>query len=250
MTVAVVFDVDGVLVDSPHERAWREALTELIEGEWAGAPGDGAPRPIVLDTGLYQAKVAGKPRLEGARAVLDHFAIPDAETRAVRYAETKQRRLEGLVASGACHAFPDALRLVARLRQSRVRLAAASSSRNANGIMKCVRMPPTDAAETNGETLLDCFEVNVCGHPVERGKPAPDLFLLAASRLRVEPEECVVVEDAPAGVAAAKSGRMKAIGVARLDDQAMLGASGADLVVRTLDEVAVDPLIGGRLVTR
>lgn len=247
MRVAVIFDVDGVLVDSPHERAWRESLRELAEGEWIDALGPGARRPVLLDTQLYQAKVAGKPRLEGARAALAHFGFPDVETRATHYASEKQRRLEELIASGACRAFPDALRLVARLRERGVPLAAASSSRNANQIMGMITLPAGEGTTGEDITLLDCFPVNVCGRAVARGKPAPDLFLLAAAELGVEPGDCVVVEDAPSGVAAAKSGGMKAIGIARLKDEAMLQAAGADLVVGSLDEVALDPLLAGRL---
>jgi beta-phosphoglucomutase-like phosphatase (HAD superfamily) len=101
-----------------------------------------------------------------------------------------------------------------------------------------------------GTMLIDCFAANVCGYDVEKGKPAPDLFLLAAAALAVDPADCVVVEDAPAGVAAAKNGGMKAIGIARLHDEAMLTASGADLVVSSLDDVAIDPLLAGTLPVR
>ena len=105
--------------------------------------------------------------------------------------------------------------------------------------------------EPPGETTLSkCFAANVCGYDVEKGKPAPDLFLLAAAALSVDPADCVVVEDAPAGVAAAKNGGMKAIGIARLHDEAMLTASGADLVVSSLDDVAIDPLLAGTLPVR
>ena len=65
---AVIFDVDGVLIDSPHERAWREAL-------------EGITDPARLTTEIYQAHVAGKPRLSGARAVLEQLGVPDAGQR-------------------------------------------------------------------------------------------------------------------------------------------------------------------------
>jgi beta-phosphoglucomutase-like phosphatase (HAD superfamily) len=243
VTVAVIFDVDGVLVDSPHERAWREAFDSLVEGEWAEAVAPG--RPHVLDSRLYQHEVAGKPRLEGARAVLHHFGIADAGGRVVRYAEEKQRRLEALIDGDDCRAFPDAIRMVTRLRRERVPLAAASSSRNAVRLLRAVPMPAEEA-----HTLLDCFKVNVCGHPVAYGKPAPDLFLLAAAQLGMPPADCIVVEDAPAGIAAAREGGMKAIGIARAGDAASLQDAGADLVVGSLDEVDVDGLAAGRVASR
>jgi beta-phosphoglucomutase-like phosphatase (HAD superfamily) len=256
MRSAVVFDVDGVLVDSPHERAWREALAQLARGRWRDVVPDTSYRPDAFDTATYQRFAAGKPRLSGARAILDHFGFPAAEARALVYAGEKQRRFRELIGEGAFEPFPDALRLVTELRRQDVRLAAASSSKNANDMMKqiAVRARPATAHAprrlVKGTTLVDCFAANVCGVDVDKGKPAPDLFLLAAAALAVDPADCVVVEDAPAGVAAAKNGGMKAIGIARLHDEAMLSASGADLVVNSLDQVAVNPLLAGTLAVR
>ena len=256
MSVSIVFDVDGVLVDSPHERAWREALARLAEGEWRDVVADTRYRSEAFDTALYQQRVAGRSRMGGARTVIEYFGFPDAEMRAIRYADEKQHRLEELLAAGAWHPFPDALRLVAELRRLHVPLAAASSSKNANGIMQRIPIETASAsAGSNAEPptpaiLIDCFDANVCGRDVAKGKPSPDLFLLAAAELAADPHQCVVVEDAPAGVIAAKSGGMKAIGVARQRDEAILDASGADLVVVSLDEVAVEPLLSGELTSR
>ena len=92
---AGIFDVDGVLLASPHERAWREAL-------------DGFAEPDRFTTAMYQAFVAGKPRLIGARAALEALGVPDAERQAVPYGERKQKRLEALIQDGSVAAFPDA----------------------------------------------------------------------------------------------------------------------------------------------
>ena len=192
--------------------------------------------------------MAGKPRASGARAVLDHFGIPDAAVRAAEYSRQKQAYIEELIVVGAFEAFADALRFVAALRRKRMLMAAASSSKNANTMMAQIDLATTDGGEpADGLHLLDVFDVNVCGRDVRHGKPSPDLFLLAADELGVSPTRCVVVEDATAGIEAAKAGGMRAIGVARLDDAAMLRQAGADLVVTTLDSVAVDPLVRGRL---
>jgi beta-phosphoglucomutase-like phosphatase (HAD superfamily) len=95
---------------------------------------------------------------------------------------------------------------------------------------------------TANSTLLDMFDANVCGRDFAHGKPAPDIFLAAAAELGILPGECVVIEDAQSGVLAAKAGGMAAIGVARLDDAALLRAAGADWVVTKLDELPVAAL--------
>ncbi|HYN38051.1 MAG TPA: HAD-IA family hydrolase [Rhodospirillales bacterium] len=255
-TPAVVFDVDGVLIDSPHERAWREALAELAETNWRDVVAATTFAPGRFSTEVYQRHVAGLPRLEGARAALEHFGFPDAAAAAIVYASRKQRRLEALIAEGAFGAFPDALRFLLALRGEGVSVAAASSSKNADTMMRQVDIGSLPRPHGGGrkpragDSLLEAFDADVCGRDVAHGKPAPDLFLLAAAALRVDPAACVVVEDAPAGVAAAKAGGMRAIGVARLDDARLLHGAGADLVVTSLAQVAVGPLIDGRLEAR
>jgi beta-phosphoglucomutase-like phosphatase (HAD superfamily) len=173
---AVIFDVDGVLIDSPHERAWREALLGITD-------------PARLTTEIYQAHVAGKPRLSGARAVLEALRLPDDGPHVGLYADRKQRRRGELIAAGDFTAFPDALRC--------------------------------------------------------QGKPHPEISLLAAAEVGVASLGCLAVEDAAAGVAAARAGGMVALGVASLGDAVMLRVAGADLVVTGLDEVAVEALAEG-----
>lgn len=227
---AGIFDVDGVLLASPHERAWREALVGIAE-------------PRRFTTAMYQAVVAGKPRLSGARAALEALGVPDAGRQAVAYAERKQKRLEELIHLGAVAAFPDALRFVQAVRALGWPMAVASSSKNANQMMESIRLE-------HGDNLREVFTVNVCGRDLRQGKPNPELFLLAAAELRIDPAQCFVAEDAPAGITAARAGGMRALGVARLGDAVSLRGAGADLVVEGLDEVAIDKLADGRLCRR
>ncbi len=245
-----IFDVDGVLVASPHERAWRESLRELIATEWRAT----GYSPEQFTTAVYQEQVAGKPRLSGAHAALDYFHIPDADRRAIEYAERKQRRLEELIEAGEFVAFPDALRFALALEARGLRLAAASSSKNANVFLARIRLDVFARKENlreppiaPGLRLLDLFDANVCGRDLPHGKPHPLIFELAAEELRLPPSACVVVEDAPVGIRAAKAGGMAALGLARLGDEALLVGAGADLVVSTLDEVALEGLAAGRL---
>jgi HAD superfamily hydrolase (TIGR01509 family) len=224
---SVIFDVDGVLVASPHERAWREAL---------GAFTDPAP----FTTEFYQAYVAGRPRMDGARETLQRLGIADAAARATAYADAKQALVEKLIAAGEFEAFPDAVRFAVALRAAGLRLALASSSKNADAMLHQLSLP-------DGSNLLTIFAADLSGREVPRGKPDPALFLMAAEALGARPEDCVVIEDAPAGVQAARAGGMGAIGVARLGDEALLQSAGAHLVVTRLDQVDVCSLAAGTL---
>ena len=227
---AAIFDVDGVLLASPHERAWREALAGFAD-------------PKLFTTALYQRVVAGKPRMSGARAALEALGVKDVEHLVVRYADRKQKRLEALIEEGSVAAFPDAVRFVQALAGLGWPMAVASSSKNANGMMRLIQLG-------SGQSLLDVFSANVCGRDLPRGKPDPAIFLLAAAELRIDPVHCFVIEDAPAGVQAARAGSMTALGVARNSDVALLRTAGAELVVTSLDDVAVEALVDGRLCER
>lgn len=220
--VAIIFDVDGVILDSPHEQAWRAALLGFAD-------------PIWFTSALYQRVVAGKPRLDGAIAALAELGVPDAVSRGAEYAARKQALMQDLIASGAFTVFPDALRAVHRLHGLGYVLAVASSSKNANAMLERIAAGP-------GRTLRDMFAVNICGRDMPHGKPDPAIFLLAAAEAGMDPAACLVVEDAPAGILAAKAGGMAALGIARHDDAAPLRLAGADLVVVDLDGLADDAI--------
>ncbi len=249
-----IFDVDGVLVDSPHELAWREALRELMEGDWRDVVEDTRYSPDQFTPAVYQQVMAGMPRMAGARAALEHFGVPDVDRRIEQYAAGKQVHVIKLIEAGRFMAFPDALRFILAVKGAGIPVACASSSKNANLFLRQIRLD-TFAAEQRleydfirpGMMLLDLFDADVAGRDFARGKPDPMIFLTAAQELGVSPGTCFVVEDASSGIEAAKGGKMAALGVARLDDQALLAAAGADLVVTTLDDVSLDGLAEGRL---
>jgi beta-phosphoglucomutase len=252
-----IFDVDGVLVDSPHERAWRETLQLLMETDWRDIQPRTTYTPERFAPAVYQEIVAGRPRLSGARAALEYFGVPDAESRAEEYAERKQRQVVELIEAGKFLAFPDALWFILAVKRLGILVAAASSSKNAGLFLKQIRLDEF-AAEQGlhydflkvGLTLQDIFDADVTGRDFPQGKPHPMIFLTAAEELGVEPQECFVVEDATSGVQAAKAGNMTALGVARLGDEELLQKAGADLVVTTLDDVDLDALTEGRLKQR
>ena len=251
-----IFDVDGVLVDSPHERAWRESLRELMETEWSDIRDRTTWSPEAFTPRVYEEKMSGKPRMSGARAAFEYFNIPDDEDehRLLAYAQRKQEMVVRLIEAGDFTAYPDALRFIIAVKDAGLRVAAASSSKNANLFLRKIRLDSFAAQQgissptlRPGLTLLDYFDADVSGRDLAHGKPHPELFLTAARELGVSPELSVVMEDAAAGVEAAKAGAMGAIGIARKDDAELLAAAGADIVVRTLDEVDLAALSDGRL---
>jgi beta-phosphoglucomutase-like phosphatase (HAD superfamily) len=252
-----IFDVDGVLVDSPHEKAWRESLRELMETDWADIRDQTTWSAEGFTPLVYQQQMSGKPRMSGARAALDYFHVPAAEARTTEYADRKQKMVVQLIEAGDFTAYPDALRFIIAVKDHGVRVAAASSSKNADLFLGKIRLD-TFAAEQGitsrvvrpGLTLLELFDVDVSGRDFAHGKPDPEMFLTAADELRVDPPYAIVLEDASSGVQAAKAGGMAAIGIARADDADLLVGAGADIVVEALDDVDMAALAEGRLSTR
>jgi len=249
-----IFDVDGVLVDSPHEQAWREGLQQLMGNEWAVVRDQTSYAPEKFTPEVYQRVMSGKPRYAGAQAVLEHFGVPEPEERAREYGDRKQVMIVELIEAGRFHAYPDALRFVLAIKDAGLRIAAASSSKNANAFLERIRLDEFAREEDlsydfvrPGYTLLDTLDANVSGRDFEQGKPHPEIFLTAADEAGLSPEEAFVVEDAANGVQAAKAGNMAALGLARADDEELLADANADLVVTSLDDVSLDALAEGRL---
>ena len=142
----------------------------------------------------------GKPRLSGARAALEALGVPEAERQAVIYAENKQKCLEELNSCWERRCLPRRSPLCSGDQLARV----ADSGR-----IILEKRQPNDAANSRRfrPILLDFFSANVCGRDLRQGKPNPAIFLLAATEMRVAPAHCFVVEDAPAGIEAARAGQ-------------------------------------------
>ena len=252
--LGAVFDVDGVLVDSPHEQAWREGLQQLMENDWKDIRGQTSYAPEKFTPEVYQREMSGKPRYKGAQAALEYFGVPDAEDRAQEYGDRKQVMVVELIEASQFHAYPDALRFVLAVKDAGLRISAASSSKNANAFLERIRLDEFVEEEgldygfvSPGYTLLDILDANVSGRDFAQGKPHPEIFLTAAEEAGVSPDEAFVVEDAVNGVQAAKAGNMQALGLARADDEELLKGANADLVVTSLDDVSLEALAEGRL---
>ena len=253
-----IFDVGGVLVDSPHHRAWQDALRELMEGEWADIRGQTSYSPERFTHAVYRHVMADMPRLAGARGALEYFGVPGAERRAGRYAAVKQEHVIKLIEMGQFAAFADALRFILAVKDLGIPVAATSLSKNAKLFLRQIRLD-TFAAEQRlhypfirpGLTLLQLFDADISGRDFPPGNiHDPMIFLAAADELRATPGRCFVVEDAVTGVETAKAGKMTVMGVARLGDEELLLKAGADLVVTTLDDVSLGALAEGRLEQR
>jgi HAD superfamily hydrolase (TIGR01509 family) len=241
-----IFDVDGVLVDSPHEEAWRESLRELMEGPWSDIAGQTSYAPDKFTPAVYHERMSGKPRAAGARAALEYFGVPDIDRRVQEYGEHKQEMIVRLISEGRFSAYDDAVRFVVHVKESGIPIAAASSSKNAKMFLERVDLSRFGASGN----LHAYFDVDVSGRDFAHGKPDPEIFLTAASELGVDPANAFVVEDATNGIQAAKAGKFGAIGASRADDVDALAAEGADVVVTSLDDIDVDALARHELVTK
>ena len=215
---AVLFDLDGVLTSTSalHAACWKQTFEELT----------GESFDIERD---YLAHVDGKPRDEGVRDFLRSRDIDATPETVHDIGSRKQALVERALAAGDVEAFPGSLRWVEQLRVEGVRTAVVSASANCGTVLAAAG-------------IADLFELTVDGHDIEqlglRGKPAPDGFLEAATRLRVAPCRAVVVEDSLAGVAAGHAGEFGlVIGVARGATASDLYAAGADVVVEDLAEL-------------
>jgi beta-phosphoglucomutase len=204
---AAIFDMDGVVVDTVglHFKAWKRMFEEH-------------GRPFTFDD--YKAKVDGIPRRDGARAILT--GLSDAELE--RACDIKQGYFVAMLDREKIPAYPGTVALIKAIRASGRRAALISSSRNLPRIIKSAGVE-------------DLWDAIVSGTEVTKGKPDPQVFLMAAERVDMPPARCVVIEDALQGVEAAKRGGMKCIGIDRHGDPARLAK--ADLVVRDLGEIGL-----------
>ncbi|WP_305092151.1 HAD family phosphatase [Prescottella sp. R16] len=230
-----LFDLDGVVTDTArvHERAWTRLFDDVLADRGRGEP------PFTSDD--YLRYVDGRPRVDGVASFLASRSIdlphgdpsdpPTADTvcgLAARKDALFRRELEahGVVV------FDGTVTLIRRLREAGTAVALVTASRNATRVL--------DAAG-----LTDLFDARVDGVDVDRlslpGKPAPDTYLEAARRLGLAAGECVVLEDALAGVQAGRRGGFGlVVGVDRTHHADALRAAGADVVVSDLRDLEVE----------
>lgn len=241
--LAAVFDLDGVVTRTArvHLAAWKTLFDAYLRerARRAGEPF----RPFTPED--YRAYVDGRPRYDGVRTFLASRGItlpegspddpPGTET-VIGLGNRKNELFHEQLEALGVDVDRDAVRLVHELRGQGVRVGMATSSRNGAHIL-----------ERAG--LSELFEARVDGVVSARlglkGKPAPDIFLECLRRLGApDAARAVIVEDAPAGVAAGRAGGFGLVlGVAREDNEAELLEHGADQVVTGFEGVTAERVI-------
>jgi len=204
MDKAALFDLDGVIVDSGpyHFQAWRSLFQEVG----------------------YEFTEDQFRDVFGLRneTILRRRLGPLAEEEVRRLAARKEELYRASIA-GRISSIPGASELVRRLQREGLGLGVVTSTPRAN--LELV---------LDSLGLADAFPITVTGEEVTRGKPDPEGYLLAAQRLGVAPQWCLVLEDAPDGLKAARRAGMRCVGVATSRPPELLAE--ADLVVSRLDD--------------
>jgi trehalose 6-phosphate phosphatase len=236
---AVVFDLDGVVTKTAgvHAAAWKRLFDEYLAER---AAREGRPfRSFDVDAD-YRRYVDGKPRYDGVASFLESRGIslgygepsdpPDRET-VCGLGNRKNSYFQEHVAKHGVNVYESTIDLIRGLRAHGVKTAIISASRNCEAILKATNMTELFDAKVDG------VDAEQLGLP---GKPDPAMLLEAARRLRVVPQRAVIVEDAIAGVQAARDGHFGlVIGVSRSGETGVLKDNGADVEVADLNEVIV-----------
>ena len=208
---AVIWDMDGVIADTavPHFRSWQFAFSkqgiDFSEQDFRNVFGQ--------RNDLIVRKMMGQ---DISQKVIN--SVSEDKENFFRAEVVKDLRL-----------FPGVLELLKLLKEHGIASAVGSSAplENVNVIL-------------NGLKIEDYFQAVVFGLEVKEGKPNPEVFLTAARKLGVKPSDCIVMEDAIAGVSAAKKAGMACIAVT--NTHAARALIGADLIVDSLEKVHLEDL--------
>ena len=201
----IIFDLDGVIVNTVplHFKAWKQMFNEY------------GKKFSFKD---YKQKVDGIPRMSGARAVLSDLSQEELNEAAAK----KQGYFLEFLKTEGIKVYSSTINFIKILRKNNYKVAVISSSKNCLFILEKTK-------------LVNLFDVIITGNDIKRGKPNPDVFLLAAEKLNLNPKNCIVFEDAVLGVQAAKNAKMKVVGIDRYLKPERL--KEADLIINDLKEI-------------
>ena len=208
---AVIFDLDGVIVstDEYHYKAWKKIAEE---------------QGIHFDREINE-RLRGVSRMESLDIILENANRNYEMNEKIELANIKnnyyRKLLDRLTVDDI---LPGVMRILKELMQKNIKVAIGSSSRNTSFILEKIR-------------LQNYFDAVVDGNEIKRSKPDPEVFLLAAKKLELQPQECIVVEDADAGVEAALAGGMKVVGLGSAANNKKATYQVADLSVLDLKSI-------------
>ena len=208
---ACIFDLDGVIVDTAryHFLAWKELSEEL------GIP----------FTEHDNELLKGVSRVRSLEIILDLSGKKlDEDTFNDCLDKKNKRFLEYIHQMTPDEVLPGVIDFLNELKENRIKIALGSASKNARLILTQVKM-------------LDYFDAIVDGNSVKEAKPNPEVFLKGAAALGIEAKECVVFEDAIAGVEAAHNGGMKVVGVGSADI-----LHQADYIITTFENLKLETI--------
>lgn len=212
MIRAAIFDLDGVIIDTAHYHyiAWKRLASEFNFN-------------LTIE---HNELLKGVSRIRSLEIILEIGNVQLSEEEKERYANKKNAWFVDYIESiRPEEIFPGVPELIQALRNKGIKIALASSSKNAPRVIELLKI------EGLFDTLVD-------GTMITHSKPHPEIFLLAASRLGVPPAECLVFEDAEAGVEAALAAGMKCVGVgspAQLGKATQVIAKTGDFKVNQLN---------------
>jgi len=208
---ACIFDLDGVLVDTAkyHFIAWKKLADELQ----------------IPFTETDNEKLKGVSRMDSLDIILNLGAKTLSVEEKQTLAERKNAWFVDFVnRMTPDEIFPGVIELLSNLHKKNIQVGLASSSKNAPAVLRLLNI------ENQFDTVVD-------GSMVTLAKPDPELFLLAAKRLQTSPADCVVFEDAEAGVEAAKRAGMKCVGVGSVEN-----LHQADFIVQQISDFKLTDL--------
>ncbi len=206
-----IFDLDGVIVDTAkyHFMAWRRLAKEL---------------GFVFTLEQNEA-LKGVSRMASLEILLKTGGVSVSEKEKEHLAARKNGwYVEFISGMTPDEILPGSIRLLKALRKEDILTAIGSASRNAGTIL-------------DGIKLRDMFDVIVDGNKIHKAKPDPEVFLRGAKEMKLHPSDCIVFEDAQAGIEAAIAGGMRCVGVGNPE---LLGK--ANLVIPDLKKITVKQL--------
>lgn len=206
---AVLFDLDGVIVDTAkfHFQAWKELANELG----------------FTFTEADNERLKGVSRMDSLNILLEIGQIELSELEKKHLATKKNKRYIELISTmDEKEILPGVQYFLNVLKKEKIPFALGSASKNAPRILREIG-------------LYDQFDVIIDGNAVTKAKPSPEVFLLGARQLSVDTQDCVVFEDAQSGIEAGKRAGMKVVGVG---DKNVL--HGADDYIVSMKEMSIE----------